>query len=309
MFTLKSMNNHQINRLGFGGWQLGNDDLSKEMTKQQGVELVKEAIKAGIVFFDTAPNYALGLSEEIIGLATVNQRSNVFINTKFGHHANDVIDFSPHLIEPSIKQSLTRIQTTYLDSVIIHNPNIEILKGNTEHFQILESLKQQGLIRYLGVSIDTKEEFKTVLENQKVDIIEIMFNIFFQDVSQYFELAKQKHIHLIAKIPLDSGWLTGKYNEHSTFSGIRSRWSKEDIERRAFLIRKLKDIVKEDSLIQIALAFVLSFDAISVVIPGIHSKEHLRSNLQALSYPLSTKMKEALQQFYVDHIKNKPLPW
>jgi aryl-alcohol dehydrogenase-like predicted oxidoreductase len=309
MHLLTSKHNNQVNRLGFGCWQLGNHELWKEMTKQQGVELIEEAIKAGVVFFDTAPNYAFGLSEEIIGLATKNHRQSVFINTKFGHHANGSIDFSAHLIESSVQQSLERLQTTYLDSVIIHNPNMEILKGQTEHFNILEKLKQRGLIRYFGVSIDTKEELKIVLEAQNIDIVEIMFNIFFQDVSQYFELAKQKHIHIIAKIPLDSGWLTGKYDEKSTFSGIRSRWSKEEIERRAYLVQTLKNIVNEEPLIPVALAFILSFDAISVVIPGIHSKQHLISNLQAVNYQLSAKMKEALTQFYIQHIQNKPLPW
>ena len=178
--TIYACTDKTINRLGFGTWQLGNTDFWGYMSVDEGVELVKTAIAKGINFFDTAPGYASGLSESILGASILNQRESVVINTKFGHTADGETDFSVFSLREQIYESLERLQTDYLDSIILHNPSMDILEGNTQHFQELQKLKEEGLIRAYGVSIDTYEEFKAVLDHVKVDVVEILFNIFFQ---------------------------------------------------------------------------------------------------------------------------------
>ena len=96
----------KVNKLGFGAWPLGNVSGKETMTTDAGIHLVKKAIEAGINFFDTAPNYAFGRSEVILGEAIKGGRDEVIINTKFGHHANDQQDFDSNLIEPSLLGSL-----------------------------------------------------------------------------------------------------------------------------------------------------------------------------------------------------------
>lgn len=308
--SLKYANSKKmINRLGFGAWQLGNTDFWGYMSIEDGVLLVKEAIKLGVNFFDTAPGYASGLSESIIGEAVKDVRDQVAINTKFGHTASGETDFSVFSLREQIYESLERLQTTYLDSILLHNPSMDILQGKTQHFQELKKLKEEGLIRAYGVSIDTYEEFEAVLRHTDVEVVEILFNIFFQGALPLFKEAHQKGVAIIAKVPLDSGWLTGKYDEFSEFEGIRSRWDDETILSRAELVRKVKTITKSEDITRYAIGFILSFDEVTAVIPGIKNLEQLRDHVANSQKPISKALKHALMKLYEEEIKDNPLYW
>lgn len=298
-----------VSRLGFGGWQLGNKEFWGEMTFEAGVELVKEAILKGINFFDTAPGYANGMSERIIGEAIKDVREKVVINTKIGHKADGTTDFSVESLESQIRESLERLNTDYLDSVLLHNPDIEILMGKTQHFQELKRLKELGLIRAYGVSVDTYQELKTTIEKTDSQIIEVLYNVFFQAPSSLFMFLKMRKIGLIAKVPLDSGWLTGKYNQQSVFTGIRSRWDKDTIVRRSLLVDKLKQITNDEDLTKYALAFILKNDGVTTVIPGIKNSQQLDSNIAAEGFELSYQIQQKFIELYNQRIKNNPLPW
>lgn len=298
-----------VQRLGFGGWQLGNTEFWGFMSQDEGVELVKKAIDSGINFFDTAPGFGAGISESIIGLSIENHREDLFIATKYGHTADGETDFSVFSLREQIYSSLERLQTTYLDALILHNPPWDILEGKTRHIAEMKALKKEGLIRYIGVSVDTTEEMELCLNHLDVDIIEIIFNIFFQDPMNYFELARQKNTVVISTVPLDSGWLTGKYDEFSEFSGIRMRWDDETIERRAFLVSKLKAMTTKSDLTKYALGFVKSFEEVAVVIPGIRTMEQLVDHIDHRHYHISKELKEAFIDFYNRYIKDEPLAW
>ncbi|MCF7927148.1 MAG: aldo/keto reductase [Candidatus Izimaplasma sp.] len=301
--------NKKISRIGFGAWQLGNTKEFSDMTKEEGLKLVKKAIDKGITFFDTAPNYAQGRSEEILGEALKGYEDTVFINTKVGHDHEGNTDFSLPAITNSINRSLKVLNRSYLDSVILHNPSHDILRGETTHYKQLEELKKQGLIKGYGVSIDTPEEIEMVLKNSNVDTIELMFNIIHQSPKALFDKIKERDILLVIKVPLDSGWLTGKYDETATFTGIRSRWSKKDIETRSEIIDDIKSIVKEDNLVPIAISFILSFDAVTTVIPGVRNEKQLNSNVAAGDYELTDDLKQQLVKLYEEKIKDLDTPW
>ncbi len=298
-----------INRLGFGAWQLGNTDFWGHMSIEDGVDLVNYAIQKGVHFFDTAPGYAAGMSERIIGMAISDKRENVVINTKLGHTADGETDFSVFSLKEQIYDSMERLQTDYIDSVILHNPSMDILEGKSLHFQELKKLKEEGMIRAYGVSIDTYEELKAVVENLEIDVVEILFNIFFQEPSRLFKKAKEKGISLVAKVPLDSGWLTGKYDEFSEFEGIRSRWDDETIATRASLVREVKNITGANDLTKYAIAFVLSYPEITAVIPGIKTKEQLDDHLINSNFKLDNKIKKELIDLYKRRIQKDPLYW
>lgn len=298
-----------ISEIGFGGWQLGNDASWGSMTYEEGVKLVKSAYDKGINFFDTAPGYSNGLSEKIIGEALKDDRKEAFINTKFGHNHLNETDFSEGSIEKSINESLERLQTTYVDSVILHNPPREILEGKTSHQSEFLRMKEIGKIRGYGVSIDTLEDLDLVLNHLDVDVIEILFNINNQAPKVLFDKVKEKGILLIAKVPLDSGWLTGKYNAQSNFTGIRSRWDQEVILNRAKIVDKIKAIVHDENLVNYALSFILSFDAITTVIPGVKDINQLDSNIETSAFQLSEDIKQKLENLYEEVIKPLNLPW
>ena len=122
--------------------------------------------------------------------------------------------------------------------------------------------------------------------------------------------AKEKGVAIIAKIPLDSGWLTGKYDAESTFTGIRSRWSREDIQTRAALVNKIKELLGAQApLSHMALRFCLAYDAVSTVIPGTKNQAQLEENLASLQQTFSSQMLAKLEGFYEEEVKPYGLPW
>lgn len=271
---------------------MGNSKDFSAMTEKEGLELVQNAVEKGITFFDTAPNYAEGKSEQILGKALEGKEADIFINTKVGHDHKGQTDFSINGINKTVYRSLVALKREKLDSLLLHNPGKDILKGETDHYSHLRSLKKDGLIDGYGVSIDTADQLKWVLDHSDVDVIEIMFNIIHQSPRIWFDEVKKRDIMLIAKVPLDSGWLTGKYNTNSRFTGIRSRWSINDIQARSKIIKNIKDIVGQDDLVPVALSFILSYEALTTVIPGTRNKKQLQSNINSLSYKLEADTKK-----------------
>jgi aryl-alcohol dehydrogenase-like predicted oxidoreductase len=123
-------------------------------------------------------------------------------------------------------------------------------------------------------------------------------------------LVQAKDATVIAKIPFDSGWLTGKYNGDSVFTGVRDRWSVDEKRIRAGLVDRVKEIVfGHPSLVSAALTFCTSFDAVSTVIPGAVSKKQLLDNLAAMKTPLDAETVAQLQAFYEQEVRALKLPW
>ena len=301
-----------ISEIGLGAWQLGQNSGWKSMTEIEAIELVHKSLDFGINFFDTAPNYGYGTGEERLGKALKNvDRSKIVINTKFGHTHTGTLNFSSDYIRESLEGSLKRLQVDYVDSLIIHNPPSEYFDGNkNDHYEILDKLIEEGKIKAYGASLDTYDDMKLLMDTTNSKVIETFFNIFHQDTLRGFEKAQTKEIGIIVKVPLDSGWLTGKYNAESRFNDIRSRWSKEDIETRADLVNKVKSIIgTEENLVQIAIAFCLAYDAVSTVIPGNVNIEQLTSNVQSTDISFSQSLIEKLETLYQSEIKKLNLPW
>jgi aryl-alcohol dehydrogenase-like predicted oxidoreductase len=151
---------------------------------------------------------------------------------------------------------------------------------------------------------------KLLMDTTNATVIEAFFNILHQDAALGFDLAVQKEVGIIVKIPLDSGWLSGKYNAESTFNDIRKRWSKMDIITRSNLIHKVKNIIsQEQQLAQSAISFCLAYDAVSTVIPGNTSISQLERNLESTKKPMPKELVEKLAYFYKNEVKELSLPW
>ena len=304
----------KVSEIGLGAWQLGANTISNGMSEKEAITMVHKALEAGINFYDTAPNYGLGTSEERLGKAFKSvDRDSIVVNTKFGHTVKGGNDYSAGHIRRSLEGSLKRLGFDYVDSLIFHNPPFEILDGSKNpHYEILEKLKEEGKIKAYGASVDTYEEMKLFLDTTQGEVVEAFFNILHQDTARGFEQAIKQEIGLIVKIPLDSGWLSGKYSIDSTFEDIRSRWSKSDLQTRAQLVEKVKSILnldKEYSLAQAAMAFCLSYDAVSTVIPGNSSLAQLESNIASTRVRLESEKIRKLEDFYHNEVKELKLPW
>lgn len=301
-----------VSEIGLGAWQLGVNSGWKNVTEKDAIAMVHQALDLGVNFFDTAPNYGFGTSELRLGKALKEiDRSKIVINTKFGHTDSGQTNYNSSHIRKSLEGSLKRLNTDYVDSIIIHNPPIQYLDGNkNDHYEILEKLIDEGKIKAYGASLDTYAEMKLFIETTACEVIEAFFNIFHQDMKNGFDLALKKGVGIIVKIPLDSGWLTNKYDENSIFDDIRNRWSKEDKTTRAKLVKKLKDIIPHaNNIAQIAISFCLAYDAVSTVIPGNTSITQLKNNIDSINNPISKELVGKLEEFYNHEVKKLNLPW
>ena len=274
--------------------------------------MIRTALDSGINFFDTAPNYGHGTSEERLGnVFKTLDHDTVVVNTKFGRLDDGTVDFSAMQIRGSIERSLKRLQIDYVDSVIIHSPPSELLDGNkVEHYEVLERLQEEGKIRAYGASVDRAHEIETMLATTNAKVFQCFFNILHQDAKHAFDTVQKYDATVIAKIPFDSGWLTGKYDAQSRFEGVRSRWSQDDIRTRAHLVDRVREIIGEEaSLQEAALGFCNAFDAVSTVIPGAVSEEQLRANRGAIECALERLIRDALEAFYREEVEPLNLPW
>lgn len=299
-----------VSEIGFGAWQLGNKLDWEAMEDSEAVSLVHEALERGMNFFDTAPNYGRGASETLLGSALSGRRSEAVINTKFGHGADGSTDYSADGIRTSIEGSLQRLRTDYVDSVLIHNPPFEVLDGKYGHYSELDKLKAEGKILAYGVSVDSVPEMLEVIRNTEIGVMEVMFNIFYQETAEAFKLAHEKNIAIIVKVPLDSGWLSGKYGSHSTFEGVRSRWSPEVIAKRASLVDKIRFITNDNtSMTMAALRFILAYPEVTTVIPGVRSSAQLIENISASDEKMPPEHVKRLQERWEQEIRGQQLGW
>lgn len=300
----------KVSEIGFGAWQLGNARDWDGLKDNQAIRLVHEALDQGCNFFDTAPNYGGGNSESLLGEALSGRRSEAVINSKFGHHPDNTLNFDSKKIRSSVEGSLRRLKTDYLDSILLHNPPFESLTGSTDHFEVLESLKQEGKIRAYGASVDSGREMDELIRNTGSEVIEVMFNIFHQEPRKAFEKAADRNVGLIVKVPLDSGWLSGKYDDRSVFTDIRSRWDGKQLKKRAELLPAVKEALEqEETMVQLALRYILHYQEVSTVIPGTKNFEQLTENLSATVASISADKVKKLEMMWEKELQTNPLGW
>jgi aryl-alcohol dehydrogenase-like predicted oxidoreductase len=299
-----------VSEVGFGAWQLQTGPTWSGMGETDAIRLVQHALELGCNLFDTAPHYGGGESEAFLGKALKGRRSEAVIVTKFGHGPDGKTSYEPTRLAPSVEGSLARLQTDHIDVVLLHNPPADVLSGHHPIHEAIERLRDQGKVRFYGASLDDSAEMDILLGTTRAKVIEILFNVFHQEPLRSFHAAEQQGVGLIAKVPLDSGWLAGRYDATSKFSDVRGRWAPEVIARRAVLVEKLRFLEQEGhALPTAALGFVLAHRAISSVIPGMKSLAQLEQNLAASSLRLSEATIERLHAIYADELEGAPLPW
>jgi len=275
------------------------------MDDRTALRLIGEALDGGVNLFDTAPNYAQTNSERLLGVALRGRRDKVVIVSKFGHPPEGAKDFSVPRFWRSIEASLKRLQTDYLDVLLLHNPPEDMYRGTDPLWEALEEAKREGKIRHYGASLDFAREVDACLDNTGSEVLEILFNVLHQDVRLSFAHIRQKHVGTIVKVPLDSGWLTGRFNEASTFNDIRSRWSAVDISRRSALVSQLDWLTADGtSLAHQAIGFLLSYAEVSCVIPGIRTSDQLRQNLAAAGRRVAPDVRDRLERFWESFTDN-----
>jgi aryl-alcohol dehydrogenase-like predicted oxidoreductase len=300
----------QVSEIGLGAWQLANPSWGID-DKDEALRIVEQSLAAGCNFFDTAPGYGNGVSETLLGQALASARKDVIICTKFGYSPEGVENFNTENIRPILEGSLRRLRTDYVDILLLHNPERKLMDGRTAtQYAELERLKQEGKIREYGVSLDWKIELETVIETTKSNAIELMYNVFYQEPRDAFTMAQERGAGLIVKVPLDSGWLAGRYRGSTTFTDVRNRWSPEVLARRAALLEQFAALVPEGrSLAHAALQYTLAHPAISTVIPGAKTVAQALDNFAAADSRLPADVVRAIDGMWEGELRDNPLPW
>ncbi|MDQ6608369.1 MAG: aldo/keto reductase [Bacteroidota bacterium] len=299
-----------VSEIGFGAWAIGGaakvgetpigwgdaDDASSR-------KAILAAIDAGINFFDTADFYGLGHSEKLLG-EVLKDHQNMIIATKVGHRSIDdkiVLDYSKEYIIKACEESLKRLGRETIDYYQLHSARIANLQDG-ECTEAMESLKQQGKIRYWGLSLNTfhpQAEADYLIDNGMGDGFQLVFNLINQRALDTIKKAAAKGYGIIARMPLQFGLLTGKFSSQTAFAKDdhrNFRLTPDIIQKTTDLLEgKVWSIGKEAGLnaTQVALSYIVSFTEISTIIPGIRTAEQVHQNTQGLK-KLSDKDKEFL---------------
>ncbi len=315
--------NKKISEIGLGTWQLGTvwgDDFNRD----ESIKILNAAERCGINFIDTADVYNDGMSEITIGEYIKENRDNFYITTKCGRrlnpHTADM--YTPEAIEKFVDESREHMQLETLDLILLHCPPTEVYEKK-EIFDKLEELKKQGKIAAYGVSIEKISEGLKALK-YGISAIEVIFNMFrLKPIEELFPKAKEKNVAIIARVPLASGLLTGKFNKNTTFGPNDHRtfnrngaafdkgetFSGVDFELGLKAVEELKKVFNTDNLTPYAIKWTLMFDAVSVVIPGASRESHVYSNAEVSDLPDITpdqmrKVEEIYNKYIRDSVHN-----
>lgn len=207
----------KISELSYGTWAIGGS--WGKTNDEESLRALDVAIDQGVNFFDTADVYGDGHSEELLAQATKGKEDQIYIGSKFCR-AGDIFSkdtYSKEQVKTYVENSLKRLQRERLDLYQIHCPPIEILKDG-QVFQVLDELQAEGKIRHYGVSVESVEEGLLCLEQPNVAALQVIFNLLRQKpLDTLLPEAKKKGVGIIARVPLASGLLTGKFTKEHTF--------------------------------------------------------------------------------------------
>ncbi len=310
----------KISELSFGTWAIGG--AWGKTNDEEALKGLHRAMDAGVNFFDTADVYGDGHSEELLAKATKGKEDDIYIATKFCR-SKDISDpetYSEKSVRELCEASLKRLKRERIDLYQIHCPPLEILKSG-EVFQVLDQLQKEGKIRHYGVSVETVEEGMYCLENSNTKALQVIFNLFRQKpMKELFPLAKEKGVGILARVPLASGLLTGKFNEGSTFEeddhrnfnrngeafNVGETFAGVEFRKGVELSQKLNWITENrGNMTRAALRWILDNEDITSVIPGFKSVKQVEDNLEALKVPSFTKEElSKLEQFYQTEVTN-----
>jgi aryl-alcohol dehydrogenase-like predicted oxidoreductase len=290
--------NLQVSEISFGAWAVGGPAKMGtlqtgwgETSDDQSAEAIKAALDAGVNFFDTADVYGNGHSEELLGKAVEGMRDKVIIASKVGNRTTDgkwTKDFSPQWINQSVDGSLRRLRTDYLDVYFMHTPRTdEQFQACMDAQDCLDRLKEAGKIRHYGISIGPVADGVKMIQAEFGEVIQVVYNILEREPeAELFPLAIERKIGIVARVPLASGFLSGKYTSESRFPDTDHRsqlMTPESIRETVASVDRLKDtaVCKTKPLVQTALQFVLAHPAVSTTIPGGKTKDQVRENALA----------------------------
>src|SRR3990172_2503321 len=315
IYKILGNTNLKVSAIGMGCSGIGKSLHYKN--DDESLKTLCEAFESGINFFDTALNYSNGGSETLIAKALKNNRDKIIIASKTGitfttvgkiaksvkpflnpiktilsplkknlpnlYRSQRRNDFSKESIIKTVEGSLKRLQTDYIDLLLLHHPTNQILESRA-FYEPCELLKSQGKIRFYSVSCDSVEQAEISLKFSGVSAIQIELNLLDQEpITKVLPLAFKNNVGVIARLPLAKGLLT---DQISTTKAERWAYDWEIFDERKRKAEKFKFLANENrSMVQSAFQFLLQLKEVSVILAGFNNRQHLRENLGSISAP------------------------
>jgi aryl-alcohol dehydrogenase-like predicted oxidoreductase len=306
--------------VGLGAWQLGAD--WGEVDEAEAMATLHAAVAAGVTFIDTADVYGDGRSERLIGrLLKEVPDAGLTVATKIGRRADpfEAEAFTKENFKAWTERSRANLGVDTLDLVQLHCPPPPVYSMN-KVYDALDSLVSKKRIAAYGVSVETCAEALSAIARPGVASVQIILNCLRQKpIEQVLPAAQAAGVGIIARVPLASGLLTGKYHLDTTFAeddhrdynrhgeafDVGETFAGVPFEAGVLAAQRLALAVPDDATTaQMALRWIIDQPAVTVVIPGARSAEQARANAAAADLPeLSDDVRGAIRKIYDDDIK------
>jgi aryl-alcohol dehydrogenase-like predicted oxidoreductase len=311
----------QVSDIGFGTWAIGS--AWGEVKESESVAALHEALDRGVNFLDTADVYGDHTSERLIArvLKERGGRDAPIVATKIGRRlpTQAADHYTYQNLAPFVEGCLKSLDVDVLDLVQLHCPSTETYY-RPEVFEAMDRLQLQGKLRHYGVSVEKVEEGLKALEYPGVVSVQIIFNMFRQrPADRFLALARERQVAVIARVPLASGMLSGKFrpetsfppddhrqfNRHGESFDVGETFAGVPYDEGLAAVEELRPLVPAGAtMAQFALRWVLMHEAVSVVIPGAKNPQQTRANVEASGLPpLSPETMARIRDIYDERIK------
>jgi len=273
----------EVTVIGFGGMTIGG--AFGPVDDEESMRALHAAIDAGMNFIDTSNAYGEGRSETLVGqfLREREDRDDILVFTKGGNNmVTRVRNFEPGYIAECLEGSLKRLAREPIDLYMLHNPSVDNMSAE-DSYALLEKAKSDGKIRHWGVSVNTVPECELAVSQGRAATLQMEYNVINQSAAGAFQAARSAGVGVISRVPLNRGYLSGRFDESSRFG--------DDDTRRRFLspenLRELQgrlDAVKsvaaelDVSPAELAIRFCAGNPNVSCVIPGVRTADQARQN-------------------------------
>jgi aryl-alcohol dehydrogenase-like predicted oxidoreductase len=304
----------KVSEISFGAWAIGG--AWGLVSDEESLGALNQAIDSGINFLDTADVYGSGRSHHLISRLKKSRKEEIIVATKVGRRlAKQTVEgYSRANLTSWVEDNLRDLETDTLDLVQLHCPPTDAYY-RPEIFAMLDDFVRAGKIRFYGVSVERVEEALKAIEYPNVQSVQIIFNCFRQRPAEvFFAQAKLKQVGILARVPLASGLLTGKFkadtkfadDDHRNFNrqgqrfDVGETFSGVDYEVALAAVEELRDLVPEGvSMSQFALRWILMFDAVTCAIPGGKRPSQVADNALASTLPpLTPEVMASVHKIY-----------
>jgi len=311
----------KVSEISFGAWAIGS--MWGGVDDNDSLAALHRAIDLGVNFIDTADVYGMGHSERLIARLKKERPETIYVATKAGRRLSphNADGYNRHNLKHFIEDSLRNLETDCLDLLQLHCPPTEVYY-RPEVFGALDDLTKEGKIRYYGVSVERVEEALKAIEFPGVQSIQIIFNMFrTRPAELFFPEAQRRRVGILARVPLASGLLAGKmtaqtafeagdhrnFNRHGERFDVGETFSGVDFETGLAAVEELRALLPPGAtLAQLALRWILMFEAVTCAIPGAKRSSQVEDNALASDLPPLTDAQMAkAREVYETYIRKQ----